>query len=330
MLTTRHARRIGFSLIELLVVIALLSLLAALAAGTYFRIRNGQLVTTTESSLQKINAGLDRIWSAERDRAEKEFNEKRLPNNIAFTALTNFCGGNNETDRARAVWMTARMKQDFPQTFAEARANVTIGPSLVLPARATFANVPATSPGTGPAANVQAAALLYMILTEKGNRGETFDSDSLNAFTREQDVNGTRLKLFIDAWGTPITFARFFNNDEVSEPPFARNTTAIVNADNRKSNNPFDSTASIAALVRPWSNRTTFLNNMGIAVGDVRLNCIATAISAGPNKEWDNLDVRGGNAASVGYVKFSINATSNIESDNMFGYRLRQQAARGD
>ncbi|CAN5568778.1 hypothetical protein BH11PLA2_BH11PLA2_35720 [soil metagenome] len=316
-----HSRH-GFSLIELLVVIALLSLLAALSVGTFFRIRSGQLVSATETTMQKLNTGLDRIWSAERDRAEKEFVEKKLPNGIQVDSLLVACGGSNEVDRAKAVWMLMRMKLEFPQTFAQARTNVTVLGTIVLPARTTFQVVPNTAPTTADEANLQAAALLYLILSEKGSRGEIFDVDSLNAWVKPITVNGYTGKCFVDAYGTPITYARFLTNEELNEAPYTKIPTVTATT----SNNPFDPKGRLSSASIPaWTNRASFNTLSGITDADMKKNFMATVISAGPNRVWDGLNVN-----TTGLVTYTVNATTNATSDNLMGYRLRKLGARGD
>jgi hypothetical protein len=325
-------------------VIALLSLLAALAAGTYFRIRNGQLISTTETNLQKINSGLERIWSAERDRIEKEFTSRQLPFNVQYDSLLTACGGPNQVERAKAVWLTLRLKQEFPQTFSEARANITFTTptvTITLPPKQNFvtalAGITDVTPANSDQSANQSAALLYLILTDKGTRGEVFDPTPLNAFIRNLSVNGYDGKAFYDAYDSPIAFARFFTSDEINNDPYSRHSSAAVAADTQLkiSNNPLDFSSRLhgGASTNPpnpaWNNAGAFRTAAGFGTNaaTTRQNFIPTVLSAGPNRVWDNYDPPfNAAAANVGYVTY----TYGTDSDNIFGFRLRKQAARGD
>src|SRR5262245_63222269 len=164
-MTRQTSRRPAFSLLELLVVIALLSVLAALAAGTYFRIRNSQQANSTESTLNKLVVGLENIYRAERDRADREFTQGQIRGG-SMEKLEGFVG-RNERDRARAIWLFFRMKSEFPQTFPEALSDtLLVGPAgqvLRIPAKETFRTVLPTVPATADDANLQSAVLLHLI-----------------------------------------------------------------------------------------------------------------------------------------------------------------------
>ena len=75
----RANARPGFTLIELLIVIAIIGVLAALSAGAYFRIADGQRASATEATLSKLNTGLDRRWRAVIDQAAKDARENKIP-----------------------------------------------------------------------------------------------------------------------------------------------------------------------------------------------------------------------------------------------------------
>lgn len=357
---TRKPNRNGFSLLELLVVIALLAILAALAAGTYFRITNAQRVTSTESTLQKLSVGLDNLYSAERDRIDKEFNTSQLQH-ASMDRLLGFAGGPNERDRARAIWMYFRLKNEFPQTFPEAVSPtnlVALPASLVfsLPPRQTFLNpitgtpnpppapvVSALAPATAEEANLQAAALLYLILSEKASRGAGFDLDAVNAFSKEITLSGRPFRVFIDSWGTPISYVRFLTSTEIDSPPYSRNLPGVFNNANNLpinlTNNPLD--PKVRLISSGWPNFASFVSSGGIVTQIpgvnrqeqiLRRNWTTTVISAGPNRQWDMFDARGRNPtapfANIGIVEYGIPGTE--ADDNMFGYRLRRFGARGD
>jgi len=342
-----RSRQAGFTLIELLVVIAILSILAALGSGTYFRIRAAQQVTSTESTLQQVSTGLDRIWSATRDQAEKEFNSGNLPGGNNIQTLINYCGGAGEKERARALWMYLRMKNEFPNTFSEAWTEIKlvdpINTSITvikLAPKKTFTSKlpPAASCGTTSQANAnnQAAALLYLILTEKGTRGETFNTDTVSARSGTlENVNGRRFTVFNDAWGSPLSFARFYWATELQEPPYSRSVTTAL-----PSKDPFDIYDKLGAArwtgTRADSARTVIGIQSPFRVQNGSSNnWIPTIISAGANREWDLFDVRYTRQgmpmsdSNIGLVDKIIDSSA-PDRDNIVSYRLRQFGARGD
>ncbi len=345
-----RSNRNGFTLIELLVVISIMSVLAALSAGAYFRIRAAQMVTSTEATLSQLSSGFDRIWSASRDQAEKEFTSKRLPGNSNYDALVNYCYSQSEgdrskaTERAKALWMYLRMKNEFPQTFLEAHNTITLSPAISLPPKSTFrTKVPAwPTNGNADTANAQAAVLLYLILTEMGTRGETFGTDTLSArsasITLTNGAQSQTFTVFTDAWGTPLTYIRFFTNAEVNARPYARHASMSSN----DSNDPFDvnfrlpdnSTGAFKLNGNPDTNAA----NRGVAaraaVGippallAAKYNWMPVIASPGADHVWGSLNVLGkpfiGTDSNPGLM------FDDLATDNLYSYRLRQFGARGD
>lgn len=358
-----RSNRTGFTLIELLVVIAILTVLAALTSGAYFRIRAAQMVSSTEATLTQVSTGFDRIWSASRDQAEKEFTSSRLPGANNYDALVTYCFAgavptaendrSKAKERAKALWMYLRMKNEFPQTFMESHNTITLGNAISLPPKTTFTSkVPAWPTNCDSAvtaanmANSQAAVLLYLILTEKGARGETFGSDTLSARSatitlRNTLVNPAQTRtftVFTDAWGTPLTYIRFFSSSDVNQRPFARH----VSLSGSDSQDPFDVNFRLpdnspgafqqngnpdsAAAQRGAAARTV----IGISPQLFKntRNWIPVIASAGPNREWNSLNVLGvpfaGTDSNTGLM------IDDLATDNLYSYRLRQFGARGD
>jgi hypothetical protein len=105
------------------------------------------------------------------------------------------------------------------------------------------------------------------------------------------------------------------------------------------SNNPFDE----AVKLRPsaaWSGTQfdAFASALGLTQAranneqTLRHNFLSTIVSAGPNRAWDSLDVRAGTTSphsNIGICTYNILGGS-APDDNLMGYRLRSQGARGD
>ena len=86
--------------------------------------------------------------------------------------------GYGDRDRTTALWGYIKLRLEFPQTFPEARTGVTIN-GLYIPPKHTFAQVPNVAPTTLAEYRLQSAALLYLIMSERGGRGMTFSSDDV-------------------------------------------------------------------------------------------------------------------------------------------------------
>lgn len=348
-MTTRpHARRpAGFTLIELLIVIGILAILTAISVATYFRVMGGQTVKNTEATLSKINTGLNRLWSANRDQADKEFRENNLPAGPgslvnSTTALITFCNG--DRDRAKSLWMYLRLKNEFPQNFLEAKSATTLkdgsGNTIVsLSPRNTFVKnsvINGTSAlPTGATArqflNEQAAALLYLIVTEKASRGEDFGDLATGAAAGDLTVNtvgsssnGT-FRVFRDGWGTPIIYVRYgFNEVDLNSP------TAGYLKPNAP--DPLDPAGRLANS--SWTNGSVAASWVFLGTGSGVLkfpnrNWMMTAISAGANKDDPYPP---GPYNSVDLTMTNANGLVDVDptTDDILGYRTRREGQRGD
>ncbi len=328
MTALHHRSRAGFTLIELLVVVAILAVLSAIGVGAFFRVRASSEIKANETTVAKMTTGLNKAWSAGRDSAEKEFKDNTYSNQIA--TITTIAGG--DRDRAKALWMYFRMKNEFPQTFAEAKAattfSVTIGGTTytaTLPAKRTYvanaalntAVVPAPVAPVTAADQVadQAAILLYILITEKGSRGEMFADEAAGALTGKVTIGSNEFKVFTDTYGKPLTYARYATNGEITTPPFTK--TGVTSQD------PFDPLNKLGA---PWTipgnatQATPAVVAAGLGLTGFGVNWLPSIICAGPNKNFDGLNV----APTSGLV------TIPTDTDNILGYRLRREGERGN
>ncbi len=229
-------RRSGFTLIELLSVIAIITILAALSVGAYFRVRVSQQEHATEVTLTKIQSELDSQMRALFDQCKDDFRNNTIP-----AGVTNLAGESGVTNRrSLVIWTKLRMKWDFPQSFWEAQswpATLAQNGSIAMPGsaplymkpayqRALVANngqpfvaaPPAASPSLANTIrqHQESAVMLYLALTQ-GRRGNTAFNPNEHigpqaiAQITLNDANGNpgTFNVFVDSWGNPISFIRW-------------------------------------------------------------------------------------------------------------------------
>ena len=296
---TTAPRRGGFTLIELLVVMALIAILAAIAAGAFFRVRANAEVSTTQSTLEKLNAGIDRKWKAVLDQAAIE--AKNTP-----SSFQNACG--NDPDRIRVVLTYMKLKNEFPTSVAEATNAVSFG-GLTLPAR-TGAFAP-LSAYTGTSNEERSAACLFLALTATGSGGEVFDVTPLQSQVRT--ING--VQMFVDSWGRPIVFVRQAYATELDAAPYSPGAAR----------DPIDPLNKLTG----WGNLTTFwdvirnnpaqYNPGGMVPGTYtnNRNWVPTVVSFGPDENMGTLLGNPGSSTDAG-------------NDNLISFRLRRAGMKGN
>jgi prepilin-type N-terminal cleavage/methylation domain-containing protein len=302
--------RAGFTIVELLVVIGIIAVLAAISAGAYFRVVSNQYIKETETRVRKVATGLDGQWSAVIADVQNEISNGKA------TILVGSCG--NDRDAANAIYLKLRLRQEFPQSFAE----VNDPSSTTRPA--TFGVIPkqvyvqATTGITGNSPTTESAILLYLALTQT-RRGATFKAadvggGSVGTVTYGSPGATATFPVFIDAWGTPIYFERWSTAPnlgqsillgELSEPPYAQADQAAHNSSNFKdTQDPY---------------------------GKVINNAIANAIAASlqlPNYSIPNLANSSPNYAPVIYSlgpDKAINTT-----DDILSFRLKVAGQKGN
>lgn len=297
---TRSARRAGFTLIELLTVIAILAILAALVVAGISRVKTAQQAKVTDQTLLKLQKALEAQWKVTCDKCRDDrraFEKLRSPGD--FKNVFDYC--DQDIDRAEGAWMYLNLRRNLPQTFTEARSNVTLvdpvggGTVVSLPPSATFRSVPAS----GGSATEQSSALLYLILSQ-GGRGSNFALD--DAMQGSQlTIASINMPGFRDAYGTEIAFQRFYESDEVNAPPFVRARPGISNP----LNDPLDPVGRIA-LWGTAARRTALSNLVGVNING--RNRVATVWSAGANKAFDPSGT----------------------TDDQFGFRTTREGNKGD
>jgi len=328
----RPAGRAGFTLIELLVVVAILALLAALVAAGIARVKEAQQARVSDQTLTKLQLALDKQWKAVCDQCR---DDRRNKADVFQTKILPFCG--NDPDRAEALWMFINLRRDLPQTFSESRGdpcpnlaqrngtapfsapgdsrrgtwlwypqNVNTPADFIVPARNTFNSVPTTDTGT---ADEMSAALLFLILTERGARGTTFAADdAMQGAQMSFNVGGPSgpvFSAFKDGFGSPVPFVRFFQHPELDQPPYVRAGLTITD--------PLDPIGRL----KNWAD-TNKKAAAQVAVADTfnGRNRMATVYSFGANKVPDRDALGALNPLGM--------------SDDAFGYRVLRQGNRGE
>ena len=193
------------TLIELLIVMLIIAILAALSLSAVFSVRESQMKNFTESLISKLASALDGQWKAAIDQIREE------PVPAAFFTLAV-----NDQRRARVIYTKARLVQEFPVTFDQARNPM---PGYLTP-KPAFANLPATSAATLP---YESSALLYMTLNQarRGQAGFNADEHVEPTAIQTRAAGNTQVKIFVDSWGNPLRYYAFpYYTDELNLPPY--------------------------------------------------------------------------------------------------------------
>ncbi|MFM8272535.1 MAG: prepilin-type N-terminal cleavage/methylation domain-containing protein [Gemmata sp.] len=258
-----HARRAGFTLIELLVVISIVVVLLGVSVGAVMRFRQTAADRAADDQLKQLQIALRLQY----DTVVRDCNkDKAVPDAVIAYA-------DNDMDRARALHTAATLRVNFPDTFAEATAGVTVGPQTY-PAKAAFKSC------TGnPPPDVQAAALLYLVLME---RSVGLGNSEVKA--TESVVNGFRV--FKDPYGTPVQYYRWAQTPggELDAPPY---TPASA-----KSKDPLDPVNKVLTWSAPGNTtKQTEITNLRSALAFKGNNRVPSVVSFGKNKTNNSFGV---------------------------------------
>ena len=236
-------------------------------------------------------------------------------------------GAVQNPDLAKTLWTYAKMRNELPMSFNEARtATVLFTPAQVPPSgvfilpKAVFAALPAGTAGGTPE---ESAACLYLAVTANAGGGTATDADGLN---QQTGLTGGGAKCFKDAWGTPIAFVRTAYNTEVNSKPFF-----VPTPSNPSPFDPFDPRGKLPTLggnlaawwtaIKPpvtWVYIPPTYPTMPLQ------NHTWTAISAGPDRQWS------GPAFPNDPYGLPPIPDTDAAKDNQLSYRLRREGARGD
>jgi len=294
----RTRARDGITLIEILVSLAIITVLVSLSAAAIFKIKVNGMVRSTETSVARIQVGVDTQVKIIADNVRTKDRQQHSPD---FTNLVAYCGG--DEDRAAALLMYCRLKQNFPNP-NELSSTMAFGPQAGRPGFTAFGVNFAYSPAFAKLAaatgspEAVSAAVLRVALSEKAQGGNSFNAAEGTAGDIDLTLGPVTAPAFKDAWDMPIAFKRFHEAPDLS---------------GNSNQDPFDPTGKLANWLSPSSPnpphpKTVAENALGPAFSGVfdGKNKAIVVYAAGVNKNFEGL---GG--------------------DDIVGYRLRSVGERG-
>lgn len=207
--------RPGFTLVEMLMVVTIVTILLALTVVGLQKATDSQKNRTSREQVYKLQQSLDVEYQRVLEACRNDQGAQRIPQQVVA-----YC--DNDANRALAVWTAMKLRQQFPDSFAEAVTPFTGIPGYSLTANQAFASVS----GLGSAAATPApdpnekAALLYLILATKSVSGGGAMASSADDLGLQMTVTiGNKpFKAFVDAWGRPVFFNRWFGTGVASNP----------------------------------------------------------------------------------------------------------------
>lgn len=183
--------RRGFTLVELLVVIALIAFLIAITVTAYGNYVQSTRVKASRTTVTKVASILD-----DRLRAFNIAFEPGRQNQFSAD-INNYVANGLDLELARIIVRKEKLKQFFPQRFAELDAT-------------QVANDGFTLPGTSNSDDeTESAEVLYYMLVHGDVLGAApvADDEFLGSEVADTDKDGWLE--FVDSWGNPIRFYRW-------------------------------------------------------------------------------------------------------------------------
>lgn len=216
----RKSPRAAFTLLEVLVVIGIIALLATISVSAVFHLRENQKEVNTNRDLTKIDMILKKHYSA----AGETIRLKERPSD-KLIELTKNADGSPNVERAKALHMKLRLRQEFPQTFKEARAMLTSVPGY----NPKPLYMRAIGNGNGSSDEEEGAILLLVFLSQ-ARAGIEFNPEDAATVQTRQLSDGTAARLLVDRWDRPISFRRWALDadpvlGELNAPPFVNAAT---------------------------------------------------------------------------------------------------------
>jgi prepilin-type N-terminal cleavage/methylation domain-containing protein len=296
-------RRPGFTVVELLVVVSIIAVLAALGAGAYIRLAANARKKFTEDTIARLASQLQTQVAAVADRA----NTEPVPPAVLAAA-------GNDPVRARAIYVKMRLKQEFPQSFAEARDGV---PGFLPPLPGYVTQIAGKSGKPEEWAVQESAVMLMLSLSRMRSGLAAFDPTQhiSAAAMRDIPIDGGSMKVFVDGFGNPIVFTRWPGAWKGDASLAAEmNTITKRPADKRDPSDPegrlngFKLVGKLALALAPY---------IAPEGGDTR-NLMPVIWSPGPDGKY-------------GVLVEDLTTVNEPEGrDNIYSFRLRKDGQRGD
>ncbi len=205
--------RTGFTLVELLVVIAIIGILVALTTVAVQKTVESQKTRTTKEQLYKLQQTLDSEYERVVQQCATDASRQQIP-----TQVMAYC--DNEPNRAKSVWTAMQLRRQFPDSFQEAVTPFIGIPGYQLNPQVTFLGVAGVGSAAGAPDPNEGAALLYAIVASKsvaGGGAMAASGDDLGQQTTVT-IGGKSFKAYVDAWGQPIQYCRWFGSGYRGHP----------------------------------------------------------------------------------------------------------------
>jgi prepilin-type N-terminal cleavage/methylation domain-containing protein len=278
--------RPAFTLIELIVVITIIAILVSLSAAATIRFIGVQQRSNTQTTINKVYDRVNTSYKAYRDQFDPR---DTIPSAIHDYILTNLANPNdpNAESRARVIYIKMRYKQVFPMNFKEALNPFPLPP---LPTYQAYLSKLGVTASTG-AAYESSACLLMALSQAQGGGGVNAEAlaggSSVASFALP---SGQSIQAFVDAWGTPLTFARWPTGCTLLNPNGLPKSGF---------NDPGDPQGYLANFVNGWvtssyaANYRTLLHNLPTSSPTgtpLSYKLVPMIVSAGPDRKL-GLDV---------------------------------------
>lgn len=317
MIPQRKRKRVGFTLIELIIVLSIIAVLLGLIMGAVFRIQVAQQVRSTNDVVEKVQVAIDNQFKAIIQQAATDI-RTGAPQDAQ--AILNFMGQDQEA--ALALLTYCRVRQSFPQTFAEVQPFQVGGfPFYVKSQFLPFQG--ATAPNGLPSASQQSAILLYAAVAQTGAGGSVFASEATNSAKKEITLGTVTAPVYMDSWQQPIGFCRFGTNSELQAPPYVNLNTSGKYLD------PFDPVGKLFL----WA-QTGQPNNQATATAQVifvnpNLNDLANATTFNATNRRPVVYSNGYNQIYESLNNTPATINNKVLLDDILGYHLTQLGYKG-
>jgi prepilin-type N-terminal cleavage/methylation domain-containing protein len=344
-----HRRREGFTLIEILVVLGIIGILLGLSIAAVMRVQTLQQIRSSSDVVEKVQVAIDNQYKAIITQAQLDIRSQQPQDAQAIVNYFNSVGG--DPDSALALLTYCRVRQSFPQTFAEVQLPATVvngvtyqGFTVVgayFPVKSQFQQFASatTAPSTNLSPAQQSAALLYAAVAATGAGGSTFASDDATTSAQmDFSVQGSiTIHVYKDAWNQPIGFCRFGTNFELQNTiPSNQFPTIYVNP-KATFQDPFDPSGKLLA----WATNTATAGQANAIAGTLFVNTgdpanatnfAQTSLVPGGSASTNRRPVVFSNGYNQTYESLN-NAPVSIPGkgpqDDILGYRLTQLGQRG-
>jgi type II secretory pathway pseudopilin PulG len=218
--------------VELLVATTIVAVLLAITVVGLQKATDSQKNRTTKEQVYKLQQTIDSEYNRVVESCRNDQRDNKIPPAVVTYA-------ENDANRALAIWMAMKLRQQFPDNFAEAisptyivvdstgnyalRVGATVAGDQVaykLSGLATFSGV-ASATTTGNA-NEESGALLYLIVATKTAAGGGAMASAADDLGQQRKVafGSVPLNTFVDAFGNSVGFKRWDQSAAVQAPPF--------------------------------------------------------------------------------------------------------------